>query len=245
MMNRQKLSSHLWFFLGFCKTLKPEFTCLIDCGTVPDQNGVFNYFKVLETQPHIGGVCGYMGCRVSLFPKITNIFACCKKENKKNADNNKRKQIEKKSSLKKKTKIKCNLFYFCVLILLYPYFFLIIHMKDFICWLIYHFLNFYMNCMEALFSIENAQLFEYTFAHIFDKAFESMFGFIAVLPGAWSAYRWDALEKDELLEKEYLKTVLDPDYSFKTVKEANQILAEDRLLCLAIFTKKDCNYTLS
>ena len=99
--------------------------------------------------------------------------------------------------------------------------------------------------MEAFFSIEKAQLFEYTFAHIFDKAFESMFGFIAVLPGAWSAYRWDALEKDELLEKEYLKTVLDPDYSFKTVKEANQILAEDRLLCLAIFTKKDCNYTLS
>lgn len=98
--------------------------------------------------------------------------------------------------------------------------------------------------LEYLFSIEKAQKFEYAFAHIFDKAFESFFGFISVLPGAWSAYRWDALTEDSLLEKEYFKTVLTPDYVFKTIKEANKILAEDRLLCLAIFTKKNNKFIL-
>lgn len=98
--------------------------------------------------------------------------------------------------------------------------------------------------MERLFTVEDAQLFEYTYTHIFEKAFESMFGFVAILPGAWSAYRWDALDKDELLEKEYLKTVLEPDYSYKSVTDANQIVAEDRLLCLAIFTKRNENYIL-
>ena len=38
-----------------------------------------------------------------------------------------------------------------------------------------------------------AQTVEYKFSHMFDKALESVIGFITVLPGAFSAYRWDAL----------------------------------------------------
>ena len=35
-MNGKKLSSHLWFFEGFCRYLQPEFVVLLDVGTTPD-----------------------------------------------------------------------------------------------------------------------------------------------------------------------------------------------------------------
>jgi chitin synthase len=34
-LNGKKLSSHLWFFEGFCRYLKPEFIVLLDVGTKP------------------------------------------------------------------------------------------------------------------------------------------------------------------------------------------------------------------
>lgn len=38
-----------------------------------------------------------------------------------------------------------------------------------------------------------AQRVEYKFAHILDKTLESTIGYITVLPGAFSAYRWESL----------------------------------------------------
>lgn len=32
-MNQGKISSHLWFFQGLCKTFNPKFCTLLDCGT--------------------------------------------------------------------------------------------------------------------------------------------------------------------------------------------------------------------
>jgi len=41
-----------------------------------------------------------------------------------------------------------------------------------------------------------AQWFEYKIGHIIYKTFESLMGFIPVLPGAFSAYRWETLTAD-------------------------------------------------
>lgn len=113
-----KLSSHMWFFSGFCKTLQPEFTCLIDCGTVPDDRGVFNYFRVLETNPQVGGVCGYMGCRIpwcpTVFALMRTIFCCesaCFKKSVVKSDLKKKEALKKKKSDADQGKKKCSFFY--------------------------------------------------------------------------------------------------------------------------------------
>jgi chitin synthase len=169
MLNKQKLSSHLWFFQGFCKTFQPEYCALVDCGTQPDKKGLWNFFRALETDRQAGGVCGYMGVRIE-------------------EGDNRIKQLPFKFDVDGSE----NFLYRGYLNLINI--FLLI-------------LNYLIGVLEKIFSIQKAQEFEYCFAHIFDKGFESFFGFIAVLPGAWSAYRWDALSEDNLLEREYLQTV--------------------------------------
>jgi chitin synthase len=61
--NAQKLSSHLWFFHGFCRFFNPKYTVLIDCGLVPNENAIISFFKAMEHDPQIGGCCGFMGCK--------------------------------------------------------------------------------------------------------------------------------------------------------------------------------------
>lgn len=55
--------------------------------------------------------------------------------------------------------------------------------------------------VNYLLSIQRAQQFEYHYAHMLDKPFESFFDYIHVLPGAFSGYRWKSLKsvkfKDE------------------------------------------------
>lgn len=41
--------------------------------------------------------------------------------------------------------------------------------------------------------LKAAQFFEYKIGHALDKAAESIFGFISVLPGAYSLFRWSAI----------------------------------------------------
>lgn len=43
------------------------------------------------------------------------------------------------------------------------------------------------------FDIQRTQQVEYHFAHLMDKPFEASFGFIHVLPGAFSAYNMKAI----------------------------------------------------
>ena len=89
--------------------------------------------------------------------------------------------------------------------------------------------------------IVSGQTVEYTFSHIFDKALESCFGYIGVLPGAFSAYRWDALDNGPLINF-YFKTMTCPE--MMNCYYSNIYLAEDRVLSLAIVSKPGTQYLL-
>ncbi|TFK26540.1 chitin synthase [Coprinopsis marcescibilis] len=91
-----------------------------------------------------------------------------------------------------------------------------------------------------------AQNFEYKISCILDKPTESMFGYISVLPGAFSAYRYIALQNDEHgvgpLASYFKGEVLhgrDTD-----IFTSNMYLAEDRILCFELVAKKNCNWIL-
>jgi len=75
--------------------------------------------------------------------------------------------------------------------------------------------------------------------HFLDKNFESSTGFLHVLPGAWSAYRYIALTKS--LQKNYFKPIFNPDIGYE---EQNMYLAEDRILSLGIYGQSKSKYTM-
>ncbi|KAJ3101255.1 Chitin synthase, class 2 [Phlyctochytrium planicorne] len=79
-----------------------------------------------------------------------------------------------------------------------------------------------------------SQNFEYKMSNILDKPLESSFGFISVLPGAFSAYRFKALlgrPLESYLEGEKIHTG-------KDLFSKNMYLAEDRILCFELVTKE-------
>ncbi|CAA91105.1 chitin synthase I [Schizosaccharomyces pombe] len=85
------------------------------------------------------------------------------------------------------------------------------------------------------------QNFEYKMSNILDKPVESVFGFISVLPGAFSAYRFEALQNDSQGNgplASYFKGELQ-NTGKSGIFEANMYLAEDRILCFELVSKKN------
>lgn len=99
-----------------------------------------------------------------------------------------------------------------------------------------------------------AQNFEYKMSNILDKPMESVFGFITVLPGAFSAYRYVALQNNALgegpLDKYFKGEEPDPDDPNKDKERpkgiftANMYLAEDRILCFELVAKRESAWLL-
>ncbi|KAL8968653.1 MAG: hypothetical protein Q9183_002362, partial [Haloplaca sp. 2 TL-2023] len=91
-----------------------------------------------------------------------------------------------------------------------------------------------------------AQNFEYKMSNILDKPLESAFGFISVLPGAFSAYRYIALQNDKTgsgpLEKYFAGEKMHGANA--GIFTANMYLAEDRILCFELVTKRNCRWIL-
>ena len=90
------------------------------------------------------------------------------------------------------------------------------------------------------------QNFEYKMSNILDKPLESAFGFISVLPGAFSAYRYIALQNDKTgagpLEKYFAGEKMHGANA--GIFTANMYLAEDRILCFELVTKRNCRWIL-
>ncbi|KAK7057241.1 chitin synthase-domain-containing protein [Favolaschia claudopus] len=91
-----------------------------------------------------------------------------------------------------------------------------------------------------------AQNFEYKMSSILDKPTESMFGYISVLPGAFSAYRYIALQNNNQnvgpLASYFKGEVLHGNDT--DIFTSNMYLAEDRILCFELVAKANSNWIL-
>ncbi|ORY52914.1 hypothetical protein BCR33DRAFT_675086 [Rhizoclosmatium globosum] len=85
-----------------------------------------------------------------------------------------------------------------------------------------------------------SQNFEYKMSNILDKPLESSFGFISVLPGAFSAYRFAAVQGVPL--QQYFKG--ETMHGGNNIFQANMYLAEDRILCFELVTKAKARWIL-
>ncbi|KAG2197370.1 hypothetical protein INT46_008367 [Mucor plumbeus] len=92
-----------------------------------------------------------------------------------------------------------------------------------------------------------AQNFEYKISNILDKPLESVLGYIQVLPGAFSAYRYLAIQNDMTgegpLKKYFLGDTSSGNVS-EGIFEANMYLAEDRILCYELVAKAQSQWRL-
>ncbi|KAK8906777.1 hypothetical protein ACHAPC_006393 [Botrytis cinerea] len=99
------------------------------------------------------------------------------------------------------------------------------------------------NLVNPLVATQN---FEYKMSNILDKPLESAFGFISVLPGAFSAYRYVALQNDKTgngpLEKYFAGEKMHGANA--GIFTANMYLAEDRILCFELVSKRNCHWIL-
>jgi len=95
-----------------------------------------------------------------------------------------------------------------------------------------------------------AQNFEYKMSNILDKPLESSFGYVSVLPGAFSAYRYRAIQGrplDQYFHGDHsLADRLGPKGIYgMNIFTKNMFLAEDRILCFELVAKAGDRWTLT
>lgn len=165
--NQQKINSHRWFFQAFGRVLDPNICVLIDAGTKPGKDSIYQLWKAFDVEPMCAGACGEIKVMTGGGKKL----------------------------------------------------------------------------LQPLVATQN---FEYKMSNILDKPLESAFGFISVLPGAFSAYRYIALQNDKSgdgpLEKYFAGEKMHGANA--GVFTANMYLAEDRILCFELVAKRNCRWIL-
>jgi chitin synthase len=85
-------------------------------------------------------------------------------------------------------------------------------------------------------------------SNILDKPFESVFGLISVLPGAFSAYRYEAVKNHPdgtgPLASYFHGEMMNLPGATASIFDRNKFLAEDRILAFEIVTKKNARWRL-
>ena len=117
-------------------------------------------------------------------------------------------------------------------------------------------------CQQYLSPVILAQHFEYKMANSLDKSFESMFGFVSVLPGAFCAFRMGPWRRESVCGRRPMSNgvfVDDGPLSSRPISQyllpltrteqdgydslgpfnKNMYLAEDRVLCFELVAKKN------
>ncbi|KAG8859628.1 Chitin synthase, class 2 [Serendipita sp. 411] len=95
-----------------------------------------------------------------------------------------------------------------------------------------------------------AQNFEYKMSNILDKPLESSFGYVSVLPGAFSAYRYRAIQGRPLDQYFHGDHSMADRLGKKGIYgmgifTKNMFLAEDRILCFELVAKENARWTLT
>lgn len=167
-----RINWHRWLFTAFGKILEPEICVLLDAGTRPGSDSIYELWLAFYNKKNLGGACG-------------EIHAMLGKNGRK--------------------------------------------------------------LLNPLVACQN---FEYKISNILDKPLESAFGYVSVLPGAFSAYRFKAIlgrpleqyfHGDHTLAARLGKKGIEGMNIFKK----NMFLAEDRILCFELVAKAGANWTLS
>nr|POE56382.1 chitin synthase g [Quercus suber] len=103
------------------------------------------------------------------------------------------------------------------------------------------------NLLNPLVAIQN---FEYKISNILDKPLESSFGYVSVLPGAFSAYRFRAIMGRPLDQYFHGDHTLSAQLGPKGIEgmnifKKNMFLAEDRILCFELVAKAGSKWHLT
>ncbi|KAH9829757.1 Chitin synthase G [Teratosphaeria destructans] len=103
------------------------------------------------------------------------------------------------------------------------------------------------NLINPLVAVQN---FEYKISNILDKPLESSFGYVSVLPGAFSAYRFRAIMGRPLEQYFHGDHTLSKQLGPKGIEgmnifKKNMFLAEDRILCFELVAKAGSKWHLT
>lgn len=95
-----------------------------------------------------------------------------------------------------------------------------------------------------------AQNFEYKISNILDKPLESSFGYVSVLPGAFSAYRFRAImgrPLEQYFHGDHTAAKINEGKGIESMNifKKNMFLAEDRILCFELVAKAGCKWHLT